>query len=115
MASRALQTARDAAKGIASCNLKVTAMAEGNMVRVQLPKPTAEYRQSLVRLAREAGEQVKQSVRRHRSHGIRDVRRTAASKDDQVLLERQLQQLHDATIRQIDDLVASKCKQIDSA
>ena len=83
--------------------------------RLNLPQPTEERRRELVKQCNKIGERTKVEIRNVRSD-IKDKLKKAIkdglSEDNEKDAENDLQKLHDKYIKQVDDLLEEKQKEI---
>ena len=102
-------------KAIIDSDLGIMPENNGEIIRINIPPLTEERRKQLAKQCGKEGEQAKVSVRNGRrdsidklKKGIKDGLAEDAEKD----AEEKLQKLHDKYIKQIDDLLAAKEKEI---
>ncbi|MCF0196263.1 MAG: ribosome recycling factor [Bacteroidaceae bacterium] len=102
-------------KAIIDSDLGITPENNGEIIRLGIPPLTEERRKQLAKQCGKEGEQAKVSVRNARrdiidklKKGIKDGLAEDAEKD----AEAKLQKMHDKYIKQIDDLLAAKEKEI---
>lgn len=109
-------TVGDIRKAIEKSDLGLTPNVDGNAVRLSIPPLNEERRKDLVKIVKKKGEDGKVAVRnvRHRVHD--DLRAQlkdhAITEDDNKRMQDQLQKLTDRFIKEIDQLVAAKEKEI---
>ncbi|XP_031565814.1 ribosome-recycling factor, mitochondrial-like [Actinia tenebrosa] len=103
-----------AAHAIKESTVNLEPVIDGHCISVPIPKVTQEYRQNLVKLARQASEQSKQSIRRVRQKAMGDVRKNkkGRSEDDIKLVEKMIQQLTDEYSSDTDLLTEEKTKDL---
>ncbi|HKU68681.1 MAG TPA: ribosome recycling factor [Candidatus Baltobacteraceae bacterium] len=109
-------TVGDIRKAIEKSDLGLTPNVDGNAVRLAIPPLNEERRKDLVKVVKKKAEDGKVAVRnvRHRIHDdlkaqLKDHKIT---EDDSKRLQEQLQKLTDKFIKDIDQLVAAKEKEI---
>ena len=102
-------------KAIIDSELGIMPENNGELIRINIPPLTEERRKQLVKQCGKEVEQAKVSVRNSRHEiidklkkGIKDGLAEDAEKD----AEDKLQKLHDKYIKQIDELLAAKEKEI---
>ncbi|MBF0188977.1 MAG: ribosome recycling factor [Magnetococcales bacterium] len=99
-------------RAIRDSDLGLNPMKDGGIIRVPLPELTEERRKELVRLAHKYGEQGKIAVRNIRRDGIDTAKKAEKNKeisqDDLRVLEKEIQDLTDDHVKQIDDVVQAK-------
>jgi len=105
-------TIRDLERGIGSANLGFTAAVDGNILRISIPSLTAERRQEFIKLAHAKVEGGRVMVRQIRHEANNDVKRKSEAKeigeDEKKQVERQIQELTDEMIADIDALRSKK-------
>ncbi len=93
----------------------ITPENNGEMIRLNLPQPTEERRRDLVKQCNKIGERAKVEIRNVRSD-IKDKLKKAIkdglSEDNEKDAEDSLQKVHDKFIKQVDELLAEKQKEI---
>lgn len=103
-------------KAIRESSLGVSPSADGQLVRVALPDLNQERRQELSKIAGKYAEEAKISVRNVRREGNEMVKKLEKDKeiseDDLHRLIEEMQELTDGFIKKIDEMVASKQKDI---
>ncbi len=103
---------RDVEKAILEANLGLNPSNEGQTVRVPIPPLTAERREEFVKLAHQKGEETRVEIRRirqsQREDFEEDKKSGAIGEDEFMRLEKQLQDLIDKSISQVDSLIKEK-------
>lgn len=103
-------------KAIASAGLGVNPMTEGNIVRVPVPDLTEDRRKELVKIAHQYAENSRISVRNIRRDGMDSFKKMQKdgdlSEDEQHIYFDDVQKLTDRFIKEIDDVLATKEKDI---
>lgn len=106
---------RDIEKAIMDSDVGITPENNGEIIRLNIPQPTEERRRELVKQCNKIGEKAKVEVRNVRGD-IKDRLKKAIkdglSEDNEKDAELELQKLHDKYIKQIDDLLEDKNKEI---
>jgi ribosome recycling factor len=99
-------------RAIREANLGLNPIMEGQLLRIPIPDLNAERRQELVKVAHKYTEQAKVAVRHVRRDGLDQVKKEqkdgGVSLDDEKKLSDQIQKATDATIAEIDQLLAHK-------
>jgi ribosome recycling factor len=99
-------------RAIRDSNLGLNPIVEGQLLRIPIPELNAERRQELVKIAHKYAEQAKVAVRHVRRDGLDHLKTEekdgGMSEDDQKKLADQIQKLTDATIEEIDGILATK-------
>ena len=103
-------------KAIIDANLGLTPQNNGEMIRCTVPALTEERRKELIKKAKTAGENAKIVVRNSRRDGVDLLKKAqkneGLSEDAEKEAEEETQKLTDRYIKSIDDLVATKEKEI---
>lgn len=109
-------TVGDIRKAIEKSDLGLTPNVDGNAIRLVIPPLNEERRKDLVKVVKKKAEDGKVAVRnvRHKMHDdlkaqLKDHKIT---EDDSKRLQDQLQKLTDKFVKDIDQLVAAKEKEI---
>ena len=105
------------AGGIAKANLNLTPVVDGEIIRIDIPLPTAEKRREIVKSMHQKLEVYRVEIRQIRHELLEELRkkREGASflgEDEEKRLERQLQELVDEFIEQIDLAGEAKAKEL---
>jgi ribosome recycling factor len=109
-------TVGDIRKAIEKSDLGLTPNVDGNSIRLSIPSLNEERRKDLVKIVKKKGEDGKIAVRNVR-HKVHDDLRTQLkaheiTEDDNKRMQDQLQKTTDRFIKEIDQLVAAKEKEI---
>ena len=103
-------------KAIRDANLGVNPQAEGQVIRVRLPDLTEDRRKELAKVAHKYAEAAKIAVRNVRRDGMEAIKKLEKehkiSQDDLKRGTDEIQKTTDGHIKQIDDLLAAKEKEI---
>ncbi len=106
---------REIEKAIINSEVGITPENNGEVIRLGIPPLTEERRKSLVKQCKAEAEQAKVSVRSARRDAIDALKKAVkqglpedAGKD----AEAEVQKIHDRFLKQIDDLFATKEKEI---
>ena len=103
-------------KAIQAANLGLNPSNDGSIIRVPIPPLNEERRKEIVRLVKKFAEDGKISVRNIRRDAIEHLKKTEKeehiSEDDRKNGEQEVQKLTDKHIKNIDDLLAMKEKEI---
>ncbi len=101
---------------IAASNLGVSAVGDGNSVRVIFPELTTEKRQLLLKLVKDKMEEARVSLRKEREHVWNDIqtkeRDGDLSEDDKFRYKEELQKLIDEENAKLEMASARKEKEI---
>jgi ribosome recycling factor len=103
-------------KAIVDSNLGLSPATEGQVLRLRIPELNEERRKELVKVAHKYAEVAKVAVRHVRRDGLDVAKKLEKnheiSEDDHKRLEHEVQKATDATISEIDHLLAAKEKEI---
>ena len=109
-------TIGDIDKGIREANLGFNPVSDGKVLRIPVPEPTEERRKELAKTAKVYAEDAKIRLRACRKDGM-DSGKTL--KNDNVLtedaqkdFEKQIQEITDKCVKQVDAALAAKEKEI---
>ena len=102
-------------KAIMTSDLGLNPNNDGTVIRLNLPLLTEERRKQLAKQCKGEGETAKVSVRNARRDAIDALKKSVKdglAEDAQKGGEEKLQKIHDKFIKQIDDMLAAKDKEI---
>ena len=103
-------------KALLTSNIGITPAIMGDVIRLPLPELTGERRQELVKLVSKHAEDARVGVRKARHDamdGIKKLQKDGGiSEDDLKRCEKEIQQGTDDTIKKINDLLATKEKDL---
>ncbi|WP_395377075.1 ribosome recycling factor [Marinicella sp. W31] len=103
-------------KAIRSSDLGLNPVTAGMMIRIPLPPLTEERRKDLVKLVGQISENAKVAVRNIRRDTNQQIKNMLNDKeiteDDLHRQEKQVQDVTDEFVKQIDDIVAEKEKEL---
>src|SRR5246127_691557 len=103
-------------KAIVDSNLGLSPATEGQVLRLRIPELNEDRRKELVKVAHKYAEAAKVAVRHVRRDGLETLKKLEKnheiSEDDQERLAADVQKATDATISEIDQLLAAKEKEI---
>ena len=103
-------------KAINDANIGVTALSEGQLIRIPIPPLSEERRKEMVKLAAKYAEQSKISIRNIRREGMDAIKHAEKaheiSEDEMHTQAAAIQKITDEFIKKIDDLLALKEKDI---
>jgi ribosome recycling factor len=97
--------------GIINANLGLNPQNNGEMVIINVPALTEERRIELVKKAKAEGEHAKVSIRNNRREAndfIKKLKDDGLSEDRVKVLEAQIQELTDAAVKRVDDILDAK-------
>ncbi|MFN6992092.1 MAG: ribosome recycling factor [Fervidobacterium sp.] len=103
-------------KAILASDLGLTPVSDGNVIRINFPSPTTEQRQKWVKKAKEIVEEGKIAVRNIRRDILKDIKDKKKdgeiSEDEEKKLEKEIQNLTDKYVAELDKLFEKKEKEI---
>ncbi len=103
-------------RAIRDSGLGLNPIIEGQLLRIPIPALTEERRAEIVKVAHRYTEEARVAVRNVRRHGMDELKKAekegSISEDDQREYSKDLQQLTDATIKAVDQLLAAKEQEI---
>ena len=103
-------------KAIVDSNLGLTPATEGQVLRLRIPELNEERRKELVKVAHKYAESAKVAVRHVRRDGLDILKKllksSEISEDDEKRMANDVQKATDATIAEIDQMLAGKEKEI---
>ena len=103
-------------KAIVDSNLGLSPATEGQVLRLRIPELNEERRKELVKVAHKYAEAAKVAVRHVRRDGMDTVKKLEKnheiSEDDQKRLDNEVQKATDGMISEIEQLLATKEKEI---
>ena len=102
-------------KAILAANLGITPMNNGEIIRINIPMLTEERRRDLVKQVKNEGESVKigiRNTRRDANDQLKKLLKSGLSEDLQKDAEQIVQDLTDKYIRQVEEIIDAKDKDI---
>ncbi|CAG8497988.1 16217_t:CDS:2 [Acaulospora colombiana] len=102
-------------KAIRTANLNLNPMIHEKGLSVPIPKVTTEYREKLAKTASEISEKTKIKIRLVRQDGLKDLRKDSKiglSSDELRASEKKLQLLIDKSVKDVDEILKVKSKEI---
>ncbi|CAO3629726.1 unnamed protein product [Cunninghamella blakesleeana] len=101
-------------KSIREAGLNLNPVVESKYIRVPIPKATKETKDKMTKIASQTAEQMKSRIRLVRQDGMKQLKSDAKShsKDDIKRMEKLVQTMTDKYNKEIDDLLKSKLKEI---
>ncbi|GGY95301.1 ribosome recycling factor [Novosphingobium colocasiae] len=103
-------------KAIRSAGLGLNPINDGNTLRLPIPDLTEERRKELAKLAGQYAEKARVAIRNVRRDGMENLKtdenKKEISEDDRKRGETEVQKLTDETIKSVDEVFASKEKEI---
>ncbi len=103
-------------KAIMASSLGVTPQTDGENVRINLPELTGERRMELTKLVKKYAEEARVAVRNVRREGneaFKKMEKTSEiTEDDLQLYQKEIQELTDEWIKNVDEVLEKKEKEI---
>ena len=103
-------------RAIRDANLGLNPIMEGTLLRIPIPELNAERRKEMVKVGHKYAEQARIAVRHVRQDGMQALKKLEKdghhSLDDTRVQSEKLQELTDSTIKEIDELLAAKEREI---
>ena len=102
-------------KAILTSDLGINPTNDGNVIRLIFPELTEERRKDLAKEVKKKAEDGKVAVRNIRREGndaFKKLGKTEVSEDEIKQLEEKLQKMTDKYVKEIDDLMETKSKEI---
>lgn len=103
-------------RAIREANLGLNPVVEGTLLRIPIPELNAQRRQEMVKVAHKYAEQARVAVRHVRRDGMDALKKLerdgAMSQDDVRIKHDETQKMTDDFIKEIDELLAGKEKEI---
>jgi ribosome recycling factor len=103
-------------KAIRNAGLGVNPVVDGALIRIPIPELNQERRQEMVKLASKYTEQARVAVRNVRRDGMEQLKRMekdgVLTQDDHKLYADEIQEMTDATIKDIDKALHQKEQEI---
>jgi ribosome recycling factor len=103
-------------KAIRNAGLGINPITDGQNIRLPIPDLTEERRKELAKLSHQYAEKAKIAVRNVRRDGMdalkTDEKKKEISEDEHKRLDAEVQKMTDETVKEIDQIVAAKEKEI---
>ena len=103
-------------KAIQSSDLGLTPSNDGNVIRLSFPPLTEERRKELIRMVHQRAEEGRVAVRNVRRHHKEEMERLERdhqiSEDELRRAEKELQKLTDQHVTEVDEILATKEKEL---
>lgn len=107
---------KDVEKGILIADLGLNPSNDGKVIRIAIPILTEERRKDLIKVAKKTGEDAKIAIRNERRDANDKLKKmnknSEITEDDLKSAEADVQKMTDKYIKQIDDLLVQKEKEI---
>ncbi|GAA5346243.1 ribosome recycling factor [Planifilum fimeticola] len=103
-------------RAILKSELGLTPTNDGNVIRITIPALTEERRAELVKVVKKSGEESKVAIRNVRRDANEEIKKLGKngeiSEDDVRRGQDEIQKLTDRYIREVDEVIAAKEKEI---
>jgi ribosome recycling factor len=103
-------------KAIQKSDLGLTPSNDGSVIRLQIPTLTEERRKDLIKVVRKMAEEYRVALRGERREAVEQLKKSEKlkeiSEDDRETGEHEIQKLTDQYIKRVDELLASKERDI---
>jgi ribosome recycling factor len=103
-------------KAILAANIGLTPNNDGKVIRLTIPPLTEERRKELVKVAKKMAEDGRIAVRNVRRHSNEEIKKTEKhheiTEDDRTRSTHKVQEITDKYVKEIDDLLARKEKEV---
>lgn len=105
-------TLKDIEKAINIADIGINPQNDGKVIRLNFPQLTEEHRKTLVKDVSKRGEEAKVAIRNVRRDSMDDIKKlkkdNQITEDDQKDGEKELQNITDKYIKQVDEMVKAK-------
>ncbi|XP_029300672.1 ribosome-recycling factor, mitochondrial [Cottoperca gobio] len=103
-----------ATRALRESSMNLNPEVDGTIIKVPVPKVTREHRENLAKLAKQLGNKAKDSLRKVRANAVTKVKtvKEGHSEDTIRLVEKQIQQMADNIVHNIDTQLAAKTKEL---
>lgn len=109
-------TLKDIEKAINIADIGINPQNDGKLIRLTFPQLTEEHRKTLVKDISKRGEEAKVAIRNIRRDEMDEIKRLKKSneitEDDQKDGEKELQNITDKYIKQVDEMIKKKENEI---
>ena len=103
-------------KSILKSDLGLNPSSDGQLVRIAIPPLTEDRRKEMVKLTKRIGEEAKIAIRNSRRDANESLKKLEKDKeiseDDLKRGEKEIQDLTDAFVKKVDEVVATKEKEV---
>lgn len=102
-------------RAIREANLGLNPITEGTLLRIPIPELNAQRRQDMVKVAHKYAENARIAARHVRRDGmdsLKKLEKDGLSEDETRSQSERLQKMTDATIKELDDMLAAKEREI---
>ena len=109
-------TVRDIERGLKEANLGINPSVDGNAIRLPIPEMSGDRRREMVKRMKGMAEDGKVRIRALRRDGMEAIKKaekeSAITEDDLARLEKEVQELTDKFVKEIDVHAAKKEQEI---
>jgi len=103
-------------KALNKSDLGVPPQNDGKMIRLQMPTMTEERRRDLVKMLGKTAEEARVALRNERRDALEKLKKSEKAKeiseDEKKRMDQSIQQLTDRYIKQVDEALAQKEKEV---
>ena len=103
-------------KAILKSDLGLTPSNDGSVIRLQIPALTEERRKDLIKVVRKMAEEYRVALRNERRDAVERMKKSEKAKeiteDDRESGEHEIQKMTDSFVRRVDELLATKERDI---
>jgi ribosome recycling factor len=103
-------------KAIQKSDLGLNPSNDGTVIRLQIPALTEDRRKDLIRVVRKMSEEYRVALRNERRDGVEKLKKAEkvkeVSEDDREKAEHDIQKMTDLYVKKVDDMLASKERDI---
>lgn len=107
---------KEVEKAIQASNIGINPNSDGKIIRLAFPMPSEERRVEIVKVVRTHGEEAKVKIRNIRRRAIDEFKRqqkaSEITEDDFKDIEKDIQELTDNHVKNIDELVKKKEEEV---
>ena len=99
-------------KAIMNANLGLNPMNNGDIIIINIPPLTEERRLQLAKQSKSEAEDAKIGIRNARKDANNEIKKVDISDDEKKVAEGEVQELTDSYVKQSDEILATKEKEI---
>jgi len=99
-------------KAILAADIGLTPNNDGKVIRLNFPPLTEDRRKELAKTVKARAEEAKITIRNNRREGMDDIKKQGLPEDEARGKEDELQKLTDKKIKEIDDILEKKEKEL---
>lgn len=103
-------------KALQSANLGINPTIDSNVIRLPIPEMSRERRQEMVKVCQRMAEDTRVSIRHSRREALDTLKKQEkegeVSEDDAKRIEKEVQQITDKNIREVEEHLQSKEKEL---